>query len=335
MKLGDYIREKSGWIICFVLQLLLVITLGNAFRINASYLIFVVLLEVVPFVTALGMDYQKRSNFYNDMLHKLDGLDKKYFLAEMIKKPGFIEGDIVCDTLYETDKAMNERVGEMECSLGEFKEYVEMWIHEIKLPVSALSLMNYNEKVDFQRYTKQVNKISNYVEQILYYTRADTPQEDFLMKKCSLEQLINSVLLENKDVLIEGRFTIEKENTDITVMSDAKWVQFMLGQIINNSVKYKKGEKGYLKFAVKEETDRVLLSVEDHGIGVKSGDTERVFEKSFTGQNGRKVASSTGMGLYICKKMCRKLGHEIWMESEEGKFTRVLLCFGKNDYYFE
>lgn len=335
MKAGDYIREKSGWLICFAVQLLLVVLFGKAFQIHTPYLILVVFLEVIPFVIVLGMDYQRRSKFYNDMFGKLNELDKKYFLAEMVKKPGFLEGDILCDTLYEAGKAMGERVGEMECSVSEFKEYVEMWIHEIKLPISAISLMNYNGKADFPRYAKQINKISYYVEQILYYTRADAPQKDFLMKKCSLEPLINSVLLENKDILIEENFTIEKENTAVGIISDAKWVQFMLGQIVNNSIKYKRGKKGYLKFAAREEKDRVLLSVEDHGIGVKESDRERVFEKSFTGENGRKVAASTGMGLYICRKMCRKLGHEIWMESEEGVFTRVILCFGKNDYYFE
>lgn len=332
MKLGDYIREKSAWIICILFELILVILLGMAIQVNKAYIISVVFLEVFVVIFTMGADFRKKSIFYNDMLAKLEGLDKKYLITEMIRKPGFFEGDLFCDAMYETSKAMNERVVGMENSVCEFKEYIEMWIHEIKLPISALSLMNYNEHMDVRSCQQQVGRISNYVEQILYYTRADAPQKDFLIKKCRVEQLVNSVLQANKDLLIAEKFTIEKENTDVFIMSDAKWLQFMLGQIVSNSVKYKGDKPGYLKFSATEDTDCVTLSIEDHGIGVKTGELERVFEKSFTGENGRKTASSTGMGLYICWKMCRKLGHEIWMESEEGEFTRVVLRFGKDNY---
>lgn len=332
MKLGDYIRERSGWIICIIFELFLVILLGMALQVNTAYIISAVFLEVFVLVFGMGAEFRRKSIFYDDMLEKLEGLDKKYLITEMIKKPGFLEGDLFCDAMYETNKAMNERVVAMECSVQEFKEYIEMWIHEIKLPISALSLMNYNERADFQGYRRQVGKISNYVEQILYYTRADAPQKDFLIKKCHVEQLVNSVLQAHKDLLIGERFTIEKENTDVFIMSDAKWLQFMLGQIVSNSVKYKGDKPGYLKFSAMEDREHVMIMVEDHGIGVKKGELERVFDKSFTGENGRRTSSSTGMGLYICWKMCRKLGHEIWMESEEGEFTRVILRFGKDNY---
>lgn len=332
MRLRDYIREKSGWILCIFFQLLLVVLLGMALQVNSAYIISVVFLEIFVVILAMGTDFRKKSSFYNNMWERLTGLDKKYLITEMIQKPGFLEGDLFCDAMYETNKAMNERVVGMECSVREFKEYIETWIHEIKIPISALSLMAYNERADFPGYRQQVDRISNYVEQILYYTRADTPQKDFLIKKCHVEQLVNSVLQANKELLIGEKFTIEKENMDAFIMSDAKWLQFMLGQIISNSVKYKGDKQGYLKFSVVEDNDAVMLQIEDHGIGVKTGEIERVFEKSFTGENGRKTAASTGMGLYICRKMCQKLGHRIWMESDEGEFTRVILRFGKDNY---
>lgn len=332
MKFTDYCREKAGWMFCFLGQMLFVIGVGKVFRINTSYLVSVVFLECFILLLMWGFDFRKKYKFYQDMLQKLDELDKKYLITEMIEKPGFLEGDILCDALYEIDRSMNEKVSAQERAVREFKDYVEMWIHEIKLPISALSLMNYNKHTDSQGYRRQVGKISNYVEQILYYTRADAPQKDFLIKKCHVEQLVNSVLQANKDLLIGEKFTIEKENTDVFIMSDAKWLQFMLGQIVSNSIKYRGNKPGYLKFSAAEDKECVMLSVEDHGIGVKAGDLERVFEKTFTGENGRKIPSSTGMGLYICRKMCRKIGHEIWMESEEGKFTRVVLRFGKDNY---
>lgn len=333
MRLRDFLWGKMGSIWCIFFQLLFEVALGFAFQVHVSYLISIVFVEILLVICAWGIQFHKRRVFYCDMQKKLEELDQKYLITEMIEKPGFPEGDIFCETLYEIDRSMNERVSERERSVREFRDYVEMWIHEIKLPISALSLMNYNGEMDVRSAGQQIGKISNYVEQILYYARADAPQKDFLMKRCDVEQIVNEVVLEHKDVLIGGKFSIEKKNTKAVVTSDAKWLKFILGQLLNNSIKYKKGDTGYLGFEVREEKDSVLLSVEDHGIGVPAGDVERVFEKSFTGQNGRKVAASTGMGLYICRKMCEKLGHEIWLESEEGEYTRVVIRFGKDGYY--
>lgn len=330
-----YWMGRLGWLLALLVQMALVVMLGMALQVNVAYIISVLFLELVVVIWHELLQAHKRHVFYTDLYHKLEELDKKYLLSEMVEEPGFFEGDVLCDVLYESHKSMNEHVGESKRSMKDFKEYVELWIHEIKLPISALSLMIYNEKMDLAGYRRQVEKVSGYVEQILYYVRADASEKDFSMKQCSLEQLINAVLKDHKDTLIAEHFTIEKKGTDVSVVSDAKWVQFMLGQMIHNSVKYKRGDKGYLGFSVEEEERSVVLTVEDHGIGVAAGDVKRVFDKSFTGENGRKVAASTGMGLFICRKMCRKLGHEIWMESEEGAWTKVKVRFGKDDYYLD
>lgn len=333
MRLKSYLWEKIGWLAAILVQLVIIVLLGRLFQVNSFYVGTIVFLELSILTAYICTDFLKKSRFYNDITGKINELDKKYLITEMIRQPEFLEGEILCDVLYDACKSMNEWVFERERSVKEFTDYVEMWIHEIKLPISALSLMNYNEKTDMQSYRRQVNKISHYVEQILYYVRADNPQEDFLMKKCSIKEMVHEVLLEQKETLIAEKFTIAQKNMDAFVVTDAKWVKFMLGQILANSVKYKRGGQGYLGFEVVETEDSVTLSIEDHGIGVPAADIKRVFDKSFTGNNGRQVAASTGMGLYICQKMCRKLGHEIWMESEEGNFTRVGIRFGKDRYY--
>lgn len=333
MSLKDYLWEKIGWIASVLIQLAIVIALGKLFQANAFYVGTIVFFELVILLSYLCLNFYKKQKFYNDLLTKLNELDKKYLITEMIRQPEFLEGEILCEILYEAGKSMNEWVTGRERSVKEFTDYVEMWIHEIKLPISALSLMYYNEKADMPSCRRQVDKISHYVEQILYYVRADNPQEDFLMKKCSMKEMVHEVLLEQKETLIAEKFTIAQKDMDALVVTDAKWVKFMLGQIIGNSIKYKKGIQGYLGFEATETEDSVILSIEDHGIGVPAADISRVFDKSFTGSNGRQVAASTGMGLYICRKMCEKLGHEIWMESEEGSYTRVRIRFGKDRYY--
>lgn len=333
MKLKNYLREKIGWLVGILVQLAVIVLLGRLFQVNAFYIGTIIFFELSILTAYICTDFLKKRKFYNDILGKINELDKKYLIMEMVRQPEFLEGKILCDILYDACKSMNEWVFTQERSVKEFTDYVEMWIHEIKLPISALSLMNYNEKADMQSYRRQVDKISHYVEQILYYVRADNPQEDFLMKKCSIKEMVHEVLLEQKETLIAEKFTIAQKDMDAVVVTDAKWLKFMLGQIIGNSVKYKKGGQGYLGFEVTETEESVTLSIEDHGIGVPTTDIKRVFDKSFTGNNGRQVAASTGMGLYICQKMCRKLGHEIWMESEEGSFTKVGIRFGKDRYY--
>lgn len=333
MKLKNYLREKIGWLVGILVQLAVIVLLGRLFQVNAFYIGTIIFFELSILTAYICTDFLKKRKFYNDILGKINELDKKYLIMEMVRQPEFLEGEILCDILYDACKSMNEWVFTQERSVKEFTDYVEMWIHEIKLPISALSLMNYNEKADMQSYRRQVDKISHYVEQILYYVRADNPQEDFLMKKCSIKEMVHEVLLEQKETLIAEKFTIAQKDMDAVVVTDAKWLKFMLGQIIGNSVKYKKGGQGYLGFEVTETEESVTLSIEDHGIGVPTTDIKRVFDKSFTGNNGRQVAASTGMGLYICQKMCRKLGHEIWMESEEGSFTKVGIRFGKDRYY--
>ena len=139
--------------------------------------------------------------------------------------------------------------------------------------------------------------------------------------------------MKNKDDFLENKIDLLVEDVHYTVYSDSKWVEFMLNQIINNSIKYKKEQDSYIKLSVKETHDQILLMIEDNGIGIAQSDLSRVFEKSFTGINGRKRAKSTGMGLYICQSLCKKLGHCIEIQSKQGEYTKVIICFFKNKFY--
>ena len=117
------------------------------------------------------------------------------------------------------------------------------------------------------------------------------------------------------------------------VLTDSKWLEFILGQIVNNSIKYRKDKGSYIKIEVLDTKDKTVLMVEDNGIGIKVSDLKQVFDKSFTGENGRCISSSTGMGLFIAKKMCERLGHKIYIQSVYGEYTKVFIEFIKNKYY--
>ena len=148
-----------------------------------------------------------------------------------------------------------------------------------------------------------------------------------------LDVTINKVLQQQKDLLIGNKIRIEKNDTAHSVVTDSKWLTFMLGQIVNNSIKYRDAAKQpCISFAVEEMADKTVLKIRDNGIGIPEQDIERVFDKTFTGENGRKGNASTGMGLYICKQLCNKLGHAITIASVYGEYTEVEIAFGKETF---
>ena len=177
--------------------------------------------------------------------------------------------------------------------------------------------------------------MNDYVEQILFYARADAPEKDYLLNACKLDTVINSVLQQQKDLLIGNHVSIKKEQTELTVITDSKWLTFMIGQIVNNSIKYIDIQKTpEISFSVAETQEETVLTIRDNGIGIDEKDIDRVFDKTFTGENGRKGNVSTGMGLYICKRLCEKLGHQIDIASIKGEYTAVSMHFGRNEFYF-
>lgn len=340
MKLGAYLWNKKISVAGTFFIVICIYMMGFAFKADMQYQHALVFLIFLCGIVSFAFDYFRRKMFYDEMLALLSQMEEKYLIVEMIEKPGFPDGDVILDILYETNKSMKERINRMEISVTEFKEYLEMWIHEVKVPLSSLDLMNYNESTDLKGQKKQIDKLKQYVEQILFYARADAPEKDYLMKRCNLNKLVNNVVKEQKDLILGNKISIVKDGLDIDVISDSKWLEFMLGQIVNNAIKYlivkmeeDKDAKGSISFGVKRTEEMVILSIRDNGIGINERDLRRVFDKSFTGENGRKTTASTGMGLYICKKLCDKLGHVIEVESNEGEFTEVKISFGKDKYY--
>ena len=171
---------------------------------------------------------------------------------------------------------------------------------------------------------EELDKIDNFTEQALFYARSSTVEKDYYIKKMNLKELINSVIIRNKKNLIQNNISVELNNLDINVYSDAKWCTFILNQIIQNSVKYSREDNKKLEIYAKENRENVVLFIKDNGIGIKASEVSRVFEKGFTGENG--------IGLYLCKKLCDKLSLGLELKSEENVSTEVSITFPKNSF---
>jgi signal transduction histidine kinase len=196
-------------------------------------------------------------------------------------------------------------------------------------------LISENHKDQFDKKTKaQLKRLENYVDQVLYYARSENAEKDYLIKETDLSKVIKNVGLKNMDDLLENKIDYNVKNVNVKVLTDSKWLEFILEQIINNSIKYKRDiEDSFIKISSLDEKNRTTLIIEDNGIGIKESDLKQVFDKSFTGENGRNKSKSTGMGLFIAKNMCEKLGHKINIESKENEYTKVYITFAKDKYY--
>lgn len=335
MKLSKYLKDKLLSIILFFVMYFIILLLLFAFKSPYSLIISISIIIFIFYILFILMSYFRKKSFYDNLLLNIERLDKSYFILETINKPNFYEGELLYDSLYEINKSMIENIKNYEFQMNDFKEYIEMWIHEVKIPLSSLILYAHNHKDIFDNnLVYQINKIEDYVDQVLYYVRAENAEKDYLIKENRLDKIISDTILKNKDYLLENNINLIVDNVNYKVLTDSKWIEFILNQIINNSIKYKSDNvNSYIKISSDDNKDETILIIEDNGIGIPPRDIKNIFNKSFTGTNGRIRSKSTGMGLFIAKNLCNKLGHKIKIESKESKYTKVYIIFSKNNYY--
>ena len=205
-------------------------------------------------------------------------------------------------------------------------DYYSMWVHQIKTPIAAMNFLLDNEEVDQKNLQQELFKIERYVEMVLTYIRLDSTSSDYVITKTNLDEVVKDSVKKYVTIFINKKIKLNYVSHETMVISDKKWLGFAFEQILGNSVKYSStgGE-------ITIETYENRLVIEDKGIGIKEEDLPRIFEKGFTGFNGRYEKKSSGLGLYLCKKTLDKLGHHIEISSKVGEGTRVEITFPKED----
>ena len=205
-------------------------------------------------------------------------------------------------------------------------DYYSMWVHQIKTPIAAMNFLLDNEEVDQKILQQELFKIERYVEMVLTYIRLDSISSDYVITKINLDEVVKDSVKKYATIFINKKIKLNYVSYETMVISDKKWLSFAFEQILGNSVKYSSagGE-------ITIETCENKLVIEDKGIGIKEEDLPRIFEKGFTGFNGRYEKKSSGLGLYLCKKTLDKLGHHIEISSKVGEGTRIEITFPKED----
>lgn len=328
MKLKEYLRDRLAAYLIYAASWLILLIFMSAFRISLQAVAIISLILFLAVTIAEMWGFLRRKSYYDKIMNCMKELDKKYLLSEMTESPDFLDGRIMHDILCETNRAMCEDIAEYRRENKEFREYIELWVHEIKLPVAGLQLMCHND--GNSKYAEQLRRIDDYIEDVLYYARSGNAEKDYIIKSVSLKRVFADIAIKNREELQERDISLSTENLDVNVTTDSKWLGFILGQLMGNSMKYDATE---ITVRAEDFSDKTVLHFRDNGCGIPEKDMPYIFEKSFTGENGRTHKKSTGMGLYIVKKLCDKLGHGVAAQSSEGEYTDIIITFGKNDMH--
>ena len=299
--------------------------------ISISAVLLILVVWALVLLVGLFLTYWKRDRQMRQLLDMAEQLSERYLISEVMELPEQAEDQVYYRLLKMSGKSMLEQISEVKRERLEYKEYIEQLIHEIKTPITAMKLLCENHRTDWTKeLLVELEKTNRFTEQALYFARSEYTEKDYSVREIALAQIVHQAIADNKYLLLQSGMRLEVEEIQDTVYSDEKWVRFILNQLIANAVKYRAGQP-VLRFSACRQQNQVVLMVEDNGIGISPSDLPRIFEKGFTGQNGRIVQQSTGIGLYLCKRLCEKLGIGISANSE-GKGTTISLFFHINDF---
>lgn len=277
------------------------------------------LLCAVPCVLAIVIDYIRFSrrvgelrNLKNSIRVSIDRLPEPW--------PG---ADAEYDSLLRELWAERSRLdAEYSASRREAEDYYAMWAHQIKTPIAAMRLLlQSSDAADKSAISAELFRIEQYVDMVLSYQRLGSDTVDLVLRSTELDDVVKGCVRKFAGLFIMKKLPLELSETHLKVLTDEKWLAFVIGQLLSNALKYTKS--GQIRIYAEGRS----LVIEDSGTGIAAEDIPRLGERGFTGYNGRAEKGSTGLGLYLSRRVCAKLGHSLRFESEPGRGTRAIICF--------
>ena len=292
-------------------------------------------LAAIFFIIMFIWDFCRKRNFYNSLIDNTQRIDKKYLVIETLDEPEFYEGNLVYTAMYDINKSMIEHINQYERGQQDFKDFIEMWVHEIKLPIASLTLMCHNDKEHIdKKFITQLNRLDDYADKVLYYVRSENAEKDYSFGKVNLKTIINKTAVKNKDIILSNNISLNVHDIDTYVNTDAKWLEFIVNQIISNSIKYKKTSgEAYIEVYSEQRqdsgTDKVgyaVLHIKDNGIGMSQEFVQKIFspfERERTSTVSR--TQGTGLGMAITKNIVDMMGGTIEVQTEQDKGTEFIV----------
>lgn len=333
MKLKEYLLDQIGLIIFYILLMTFitaVIYLDPAVKVWTNNILYLNMAALFLFCAYLTGTYLLRKGYYTQIIRAIHAEKEGPYSLPAAHNYG---QKLFKKLLFKIYDEQNSRIEKIHEEKKENFEFISSWIHEIKTPiaVSTLLLENSSRKDEDELLNslgEEIDRIDHLVEQVLYYSKIDDFSRDYFVHELELNKVISESIKKHAKIFIAKNIRIEMENLDITVTTDRKWLLFILDQIISNSLKYTP-PGGLIKVYTEKDDREKRLIIMDNGIGIRPEDIDRVFDRGFTGYNGREFGKSTGMGLYLARRLARKLGHDMSIDSIYGEHTRVMIHFLK------
>lgn len=334
MRFKEYLKDKIIYISLLVFAVITIEILLIPYDMQIFIKIYVAVAIIAAFLIGFLVEYYSKKNYYDTVKSRIRELQEEYLIMEVLPKADFTEANILEDAIRDIGKSMLENVNKYKYLQEDYKDFIELWIHEIKIPIATSKMIVENNKNEITAsINEELDKIDNYTEQALFYARSNTVEKDYIVRKIQLKEIVNASILKNKAQLIQNKISIDTKNLDETVCTDSKWCIFIINQIIQNSIKYSKNADRQIEIYGERKKENIILYIKDNGIGIKESEITRVFEKGFTGENGRITGKkSTGIRLYLCKKLCDKLCIGLELNSKKDEGTEVKLIFPNNSF---
>ena len=330
---GRYLQEclpmAAVWLLCVAAIFGAALILG----VTPSGAAVLCLLVAAACCVVLVWDFQRKRSYYDSLSQAISQLERVHHLSAFVEEPCFLEGQLsweACETLaYLSGRELSDAARASEA----YEHYIETWIHEVKTPIAASRLVLARLRgPEATALRQELESIERYVEQALYYARSQNLSSDYAIRELSLEETVKEACKRNQNLLIASGVTPKIEvPSEHHVFSDASWLIFILGQLLSNAAKY--GATTVRITSRKEgegASGHILLEVVDDGEGIPEADMPNIFERGFVGANGRAEGSATGMGLYLCARLCDAMGVGLDAYSEEGSGTRIVLTLPTN-----
>lgn len=290
---------------------------------DLAYLLILELFVLGVIMTADLIHYKARVKQVEDLLKRPVAEQSYNVEAKDILEERYV------DLIHAQEKSRVDTENMSARSSKDMEQYYNIWVHQIKTPISGMNvlLQSMEPTEEVGELQNQLFSVEQYVDMALQYQKIKSTTNDFSFAEIPLNKVIRENIRKYARLFIAKKLAVRYEETALRVLTDEKWISFVLGQIITNAVKY--SDKGSITISACEDERNTYLSVKDEGIGISPEDLPRVFERGYTGYNGRADKKSTGIGLFLCKSVTRMLGHKIQISSEPGKGTEVTIIFSK------
>ena len=328
---GAYLRSHAGFAIGAIALITVVAGIMAVTGSNASAIALVSLCEALFASATLAGGFLRDREFYQQLDLFCDSPENARYLSSILDEPRTLEGSIAYRALAVQGKAASDELAARSRDMKEYRNYVELWVHEAKTPIASAQLALSNlHGPEINKVRGDLDRIESRVEQALYYARSATLSEDFSIEELNLAAIARKACRQRSRTLIGAQVSLEFAiDETLEVLTDAKWTDFIIGQVLENSAKY--GAKTIrFESTVKDAGTKdgcIELAIGDDGDGIPATDVPRVFDRGFTGSRGRTHHKATGMGLHLAAVACARMGLGLRISSEEGTGTTVALTF--------